>query len=148
MPKIIDWCKRVKFYPNVFIIPYKHRYALKIEDHQEIIMRLLALPLQNVIIDTPLLGLHGWPNLCSGGRLAMFIDVDGGVKPCPYFSHPLCHLDGEGVSEAWRRLQEEVASLNNSCSYCPQFHFCGGGCLANKTASGKEYYCPYNSVTK
>ncbi len=26
------------------------------------------------------------------------------------------------------------------------FASCGGGCLANKTESGKEYYCPYNEV--
>jgi radical SAM protein with 4Fe4S-binding SPASM domain len=148
MPKIVDWCRRIDFYPNMFIIPYKHRYALKLEDYPEVTTQLLALPLQNVIIDTPLLGLSGWPNLCSGGRLAMFIDVDGGVKPCPYFPYPLCHLDGDGVAKAWRCLQREVANLNASCSSCSQFASCGGGCLANKTESGKEYYCPYNEVGK
>lgn len=148
MSGILDWCRSHAFHPNMFIVPRRHAQAFGLDAYPQVIKEICALPLHEIIIDTPLLGLHGWPNLCSGGRLAMFIDVDGGVKPCPYFSHPLCHLDGEGVSEAWRRLQEEVASLNNSCSYCPQFHFCGGGCLANKTESGKEYYCPYNSVTK
>jgi len=104
----------------------------------------VALPLQDVIIDTPLLGLHGWPNLCSGGRLAMFVDVDGGVKPCPYFPYSLCHLDEEGVVKAWRSLQGAVANLNARCSSsCSQFAVCGGGCLVNKTDSGREYYCPY-----
>jgi hypothetical protein len=55
---------------------------------------------------------------------------------------------GDGIAKAWRCLQREVANLNASCSSCSQFASCGGGCLANKTKSGKEYYCPYNEVGK
>lgn len=141
LPKIINWCKRFNFYPNMFVVPYRHRHALKFEDYSEVIAQLLALPLQDIIIDTPLLGLSGWPNLCPGGRLAMFVDVDGGVKPCPYFPYPLGHLDGDGVAKAWHNMQNEIATLNSRCYLCSQFSSCGGGCLANKDESGKEYYC-------
>lgn len=146
MASILGWCREHNFRPNMFTVPRQHKHALLLEEYPEVLRELCALPLQEIIIDTPLLGLSGWPNLCSGGRLAMFIDVDGGVKPCPYFPYPLCHLDGDGVAKAWRCLQREVANLNASCSSCSQFASCGGGCLANKTKSGKEYYCPYNEV--
>jgi radical SAM protein with 4Fe4S-binding SPASM domain len=141
---ILSWCREYRFRPNMFTVPRQHKRALLPEEYPEVIRELCALPLQDVIIDTPLLGLHGWPNLCSGGRLAMFIDVDGGVKPCPYFPYSLCHLDEEGVVKAWRSLQGAVANLNARCSSsCSQFAVCGGGCLVNKTDSGREYYCPY-----
>jgi len=146
MASILGWCSKHNFRPNMFTVPRQHKHALLLEEYPEVLRELCALPLQEIIIDTPLLGLSDWPNLCSGGRLAMFIDVDGGVKPCPYFPYPLCHLDGDGVAKAWRCLQREVANLNASCSSCSQFASCGGGCLANKTKSGKEYYCPYNEV--
>jgi len=145
---ILSWCKEYRFRPNMFTVPRQHKHAIMPEEYPEVIRELCALHLQDIIIDTPLLGLHGWPNLCSGGRLAMFIDVDGGVKPCPYFPYPLCHLDEDGVAKAWHSLQSQVARLNANCTSCSQFASCGGGCLANKTESGKEYYCPYNEVGK
>jgi len=148
MSGILGWCREHNFRPNMFTVPRQHKHAFMPDEYPEVIRELCTLPLQDIIIDTPLLGLHGWPNLCSGGRLAMFIDVDGGVKPCPYFPYPLCHLDGDGIAKAWSCLQREVANLNASCSSCSQFASCGGGCLANKTESGKEYYCPYNEIGK
>lgn len=143
---IFDWCMAHDFRPNMFIVPRQHKFAIPLDEFPQVITELCALPLRDVIIDTPLLGLSGWPNLCSGGRLAMFLDVDGGIKPCPYFPYPLCHLDEGGIVKAWRNLQNEVVSLNENCSSCSQFSSCGGGCLANKTDSGKEYYCYYNEV--
>jgi len=148
MANILEWCRMHNFHPNMFIVPRQHEKALNRNEYPKVIQEMCTLPLQDIIIDTPLLGLSGWPNLCSGGRLAMFIDVDGGVKPCPHFPHALGRIDGGGVAEAWRNLQDEVSNLNSYCSSCPQFQSCGGGCLANKISSGKEYYCPYNEVSK
>jgi radical SAM protein with 4Fe4S-binding SPASM domain len=142
---ILSWCQDYNFRLNMFIVSRQHKYALKHYEYLEVIRELCALPLQDIIIDTPLLGLHGWPNLCSGGRLAMFIDIDGGIKPCPYFPYPLFHIE-EGLSKAWRNLQREIINLNVNCTSCSYFSSCGGGCLANKSNTGKEYYCPHNEA--
>jgi radical SAM protein with 4Fe4S-binding SPASM domain len=141
---VLDWCRRFSFTPNIFIVPRQHEYALDVQAYHRVLKELCRLPLTDIIIDMPLLGLMGWPNLCPGGRLAMFIGVEGEVKPCPHFPSPLCWLE-EDIPGAWRTMQEKVAAMNEMCRICVDFSICGGGCLANKTALGKDYYCPYCS---
>ncbi|NPV28119.1 MAG: radical SAM protein [Firmicutes bacterium] len=138
---ILSWCAKHNFKANIFIVPRHHKYALEFTSFQQIIKKLGNLPLRELIIDIPLLGLSGFPNLCPGGRLAMFIGPEGEVKPCPYFPLPLSHLK-EGVLKAWVCLQAKLTELNKGCACCRYFSLCGGGCLANKTGAGKDYYCP------
>ncbi len=141
---VLNWCHRFNFTPNIFIVPRRHEYALDVQSYHLVLKELCRLPLMDIIIDVPLLGLMGWPNLCPSGRLAMFIGAKGEVKPCPHFPYPLCWLE-EDIAGAWRTVREKVAAMNETCRICEHFSICGGGCPANKTVSGKDYYCPYFS---
>lgn len=138
---VLSWCAEHSFKANIFIVPRAHKYALEFMAFQQVMKKLGNLLLHELILDIPLLGLIGYPNLCPGARLAMFIGIGGEVKPCPYFPYPLGQVK-EGVLEAWVCLQERLAGLNRSCACCRYFSLCGGGCLANKTDTGKDYYCP------
>lgn len=139
---LLKWCRKHNFKANIFITPKHNPNALKPSVCRSLIRKLSLFSPEEFIADLPLLGLYGRPNLCPGGRIAIFIDVDGGVKPCPHFPHPLCWLTDD-VLTAWQSLQAKVTELNQVCSRCPHFRLCGGGCLANKAKSGKDYCCPY-----
>ena len=137
---VFDWCCSLNFIPNFFVVPRQHEYFLDLQDYCAVLQTLRKLPPEDIIIDVPLLGLSGWSNICPGGRLAMYIGVDGEIKPCPDFPYPLCWLE-EDVPSTWGTLQEKIAVMNEFCSSCEHFSVCGGGCLANKTGAGKDYYC-------
>jgi len=140
MPAVVDWCRGLNFIPNFFVVPRQHEYSVDVQDYRVVLQALRKLPPEDIIIDVPLLGLSGWSNICPGGRLAMYVGVDGEIKPCPDFPYPLCWLE-EDIPRAWRTLQGKIAELNRQCSSCGHFSVCGGGCLANKTEAGKDCYC-------
>ena len=137
---VLDWCRSLNFIPNFFVVPRQHEYSVDLQDYRVVLQALRELPPEDIIIDVPLLGLSGWSNICPGGRVAMYIGVDGEIMPCPDFPYPICWM-GKDIPSTWRTLQEKIAVMNEVCSSCEHFSACGGGCLANKTGAGKDYYC-------
>ena len=142
---VLAWCRKLNLTPNIFVVPRQHEYALDYQTYHIVQRTISYLPLKDIIIDVPLLGLSGWSNICPGGRLAMHIGIDGGIKPCPHFPYPLCWLEKD-IPSTWRTLQERIADLNDLCRSCEHFSVCGGGCLANKNEAGKDHYCPKEGV--
>jgi mycofactocin radical SAM maturase len=94
----------------------------------------------NALGSTPLPGL----NLCGAGRVVCLIDPVGDVYACPFAIHEQ-FLAGNvrspgGFAEVWRDspLFAELRSpqTGGSCTSCPAFDSCRGGCMAAKFFTG------------
>jgi mycofactocin radical SAM maturase len=94
----------------------------------------------NAFGSTPLPGL----NLCGAGRVVCLIDPIGDVYACPFAIHEQ-FLAGNvrapgGFSEVWRNSPLFVdlrrPTSAGSCSSCPSYDSCRGGCMAAKFFTG------------
>ncbi|MGY1972982.1 mycofactocin radical SAM maturase [Nocardia gipuzkoensis] len=94
----------------------------------------------NALGSTPLPGL----NLCGAGRVVCLIDPVGDVYACPFAIHDE-FLAGNvrdpggfekvwGTSELFTRLRQP--QTGGSCTACPAFDACQGGCMAAKFFTG------------
>jgi mycofactocin radical SAM maturase len=94
----------------------------------------------NALGSTPLPGL----NLCGAGRVVCLIDPVGDVYACPFAIHEQ-FLAGTvrapgGFTEVWRNsplfadLRRPTSA--GTCSSCPSYDSCRGGCMAAKFFTG------------
>ncbi|MFC0435314.1 mycofactocin radical SAM maturase [Kutzneria buriramensis] len=94
----------------------------------------------NALGSTPLPGL----NLCGAGKVVCLIDPVGDVYACPFAIHEQ-FLAGTvrapgGFTEVWRNsplfadLRRPTSA--GTCSSCPSFDSCRGGCMAAKFFTG------------
>ncbi len=84
-------------------------------------------------------------SMCGAGRIVCLVDPIGDVYACPFILHPEFRAGSVrspgGFADVWRSsalftdLRSPVQPLG-SCSGCPDFDGCGGGCLAAKFFTG------------
>ncbi|MDQ1012116.1 mycofactocin radical SAM maturase [Streptomyces sp. V4I23] len=93
----------------------------------------------NALGDAPLPGL----NLCGAGRVVCLIDPVGDVYACPFAIHEQFlagNVREAGFASVWRE-SELFAQLREphsggTCSACPAYDACQGGCMAAKFFTG------------
>jgi mycofactocin radical SAM maturase len=93
----------------------------------------------NALGSSPLPGL----NLCGAGRVVCLIDPVGDVYACPFAIHDVFkagNVRDAGFGEVWRNsnlfTELRTAQSGGTCTSCPAFDACQGGCMAAKFFTG------------
>ncbi|MDW7990441.1 MAG: radical SAM protein [Archaeoglobaceae archaeon] len=148
--QIVDFSIKIGFYCNLLFYPRDFcTNTMKKEEFFSLITKLeelIEIYPKKIFLDFPIAGLkkESLINICPAMVIGAHIDVDGFLKPCKFSSSIIGNIKELSIQELWNRKRELVASLNSFCSKCNFYFNCGGGCLANKTKRGVDYYCPKN----
>ena len=150
MEKVAEYAVDKGFYCNFFPYPrgFSINAALAMQEYHRAIENIESLieryP-KDVFIDFPLAGAtnRSLRNICPAVSVSTHIDVDGGLRLCKYSSTNIGSLEESSLIDLWNKQRNEVKKLNHLCSNCKLYPECGGGCLANKTEYGIDYYCQW-----
>lgn len=148
MERMAEYAVDSGFYCNFFPYPRsfnlenalsKREYYLALEKIDSLIKNYP----KEVFIDFPLAGAtnRSLRNICPAVFISSHIDVDGHLRFCKYSSKKIGSFKESSLIDLWNKQKDEVRNLNLFCSSCNLYSDCGGGCLANKTESGVDYYC-------
>ncbi|RLI78199.1 hypothetical protein DRP04_10420 [Archaeoglobales archaeon] len=148
MERVAEYAMDKGFYCNFFSYPreFSINAALSRQEYYRAIENIRSLieryP-KDVFIDFPLAGAknRSLRNICPAVFISSHIDVDGCLRLCKYSSKKIGSLEELSLIDLWNKQRNEVKKLNNFCSNCELYPWCGGGCLANKTKFGTDYYC-------
>lgn len=148
MERVAKYAVDIGFYCNFF--PYPKGFSINAaltrqEYHRAIenIESLIEKYPKKVFIDFPLAGAtnRSLRNICPAVFISSHIDVDGHLRLCKYSSKKIGSLEESSLIDLWNKQRNEVKKLNHLSSNCELYPECGGGCLANKTEYGMDYYC-------
>lgn len=150
MERVAEYAVDKGFYCNFFPYPkgFSINAALAMQEYHRAIEKIESLiekyP-KKVFIDFPLAGAanKSLRNICPAVSVSTHIDVDGHLRFCKYSSKKIGSLEESSLIDLWNKQRDEVKKLNHLCSNCTLYPACGGGCLANKTKYGKDYYCQW-----
>jgi len=88
---------------------------------------------------------------CKAGRSTCYIDFKGNVLPCPGFKHIEEHIAGNiydnSLENIWNNSlvffkfrKFDSKTINGMCRNCEEFHWCKGGCLAQRVRAYARIY--------
>lgn len=148
MERVAEYAIDIGFYCNFFPYPrgFSINAALARQEYYHAIENIESLTERypkDVFIDFPLAGATNGSlrNICPAVFMSSHIDVEGYLRLCKYSSKKIGSLEELPLLDLWNRQRNEVRNLNLFCSSCNLYSDCGGGCLANKTERGVDYYC-------
>ncbi|MCL6591803.1 MAG: tetratricopeptide repeat protein [Firmicutes bacterium] len=103
----------------------------------------------SLLSDFPLLSFFdsSYGGICPAGRVSIFVNSEGKLKPCRYFPDASRHISG--IEQYWNGNEVcDFAKVPVLCANCNILERCGGGCRVynylldqNNYLNEKDYYC-------
>lgn len=160
LSEIFDFCldNNLKYIQLSSIFTTSKRLLLNDLDYMDYYDGLLATYQRKGIIFRTAPFCHPWslalqnnydyrsPLYCPAQKTEFEIDMHGNVYPCPFLhdeKHRMGNLINDDFSDVWYSGVEELNhtnwSKNSKCKSCSLYKYCGGGCYALASLSGKDY---------